>query len=534
MGARAIDDLVAWYDAQWRLSVDFKDNLIELLENSKFGGREYTPYEIYMKALFEYFRDDLDTDFSQDATRSAVELSEFQEDAVKKARRILARYDGVIVADSVGLGKTWIGKKLLEDYAYHLRQKAVVICPASLRAMWAEELRSATIAATVVSQERLGMDGFDFHLFADADVILIDEAHNFRNRLAKRYQALETLIAANGRRGRGGGRKKLILLTATPINNNIFDLYNQINLFAGNDRTYFAAAGIGDLYRYFLAARRDSIDQGSIRIFNLLEEVVIRRTRQFIRKAYPEATIGGERVTWPERRLRTVRYDLETTYEGIYQHIVQRIESLHLPHYNLETYRVDEENLDTFELGRQQALVGIFKSRFLKRFESSIDAFRISIHRALEFAKTYDEYLQDGIILDSASFRQAIRLVAADAEDDENNSAPRSQAKEIDEHVDARAIVDGLPRLRPEKYDRRALHRDLTHDIDSLTDIWYKIKDIGHEDDAKLQRFKELLRTELWGEKKSVTAKETYTEIHPKLPMGLMRYMVVQRALATI
>ncbi len=79
-------------------------------------------------------------------------------------------------------------------------------------------------------------------------------------------------------RGRSGERKKVILLTATPINNTIFDLYNQINLFTGNDRTYFAAAGIGDLYRYFLSARQKSIDEGSIQIFNLLEEVVIRRT----------------------------------------------------------------------------------------------------------------------------------------------------------------------------------------------------------------------------------------------------------------
>src|SRR6266436_5147525 len=70
-----------------------------------------------------YCKDDLDSDFAQLSTRSAVELAEFQEDAVRKARRILAQYDGVIVADSVGLGKTWIGKKLLEDYAYHLRQK---------------------------------------------------------------------------------------------------------------------------------------------------------------------------------------------------------------------------------------------------------------------------------------------------------------------------------------------------------------------------------------------------------------------------
>ena len=89
-----------------------------------------------------------------------MELSEFQEDAVKKARRILAKYDGVLFGDSVGMGKTWIGKKLLEDYAYHQRMKALVVCPASLREMWQRELASATIAAQVLSQEALGqIDG---------------------------------------------------------------------------------------------------------------------------------------------------------------------------------------------------------------------------------------------------------------------------------------------------------------------------------------------------------------------------------------
>ena len=146
----------------------------------------------------------------------------------------------MLIADSVGMGKTWIGKKLLEDYAYHQREKALVICPASLRQMWQAELQEATIPAQVLSQERLGQEQFALRGLEDADVILIDEAHNFRNRHTNRYLNLETLLAANGRRGRSGGRKKVILLTATPINNTIFDLYNQINLFAGNDRTYFA------------------------------------------------------------------------------------------------------------------------------------------------------------------------------------------------------------------------------------------------------------------------------------------------------
>ncbi|HUN09553.1 MAG TPA: helicase-related protein [Aggregatilineales bacterium] len=499
VGARAIMDLSRWYDDQWGLAVDFKEEFIALLENSKFGGREYTPYEIYMKALYEYFKDDLDSDLSLPSTRSAVELAEFQDDAVKKARRILARYDGVIVADSVGLGKTWIGKKLLEDYAYHQRQKAVVVCPASLKRLWEEELRSASISAYVVTQERLGQDDLDIRDYADADVILVDEAHNFRNKRAKRYFQLETILAANGRRGRDGGRKKLILLTATPINNNIFDLYNQINLFTGNDRTYFSSAGIGDLYKYFLAARRESIEEGSIRIFNLLEEVVIRRTRQFIQRAYPEATIRGKKVTWPKRQLRTIEYNLEAAYEGFYQQIVRRIEGLNLAHYNLESYKLGDKP-DDFELGRQVALVGIFKSRFLKRLESSIDAFRISIRRGLEFVKTFDEYLQDNIVLDAASFQNAMRLLEEDDADSEDMT-PASRASEMDAAAEARALIEGLPRLDPAKYDRRALHRALQEDIDALTEIWHDIKNITYLHDAKLERLKQFLETDLRGQK---------------------------------
>ena len=114
VGSQAISELDRWFRQQWEASRDFKQELIELLDASKFGQKEYTPYQVYMKALFEYFKDDLDAEPIA-ATRSIVDLAEFQEDAVKKARRILARYDGVLIGDSVGLGKTWIGKKLLED-----------------------------------------------------------------------------------------------------------------------------------------------------------------------------------------------------------------------------------------------------------------------------------------------------------------------------------------------------------------------------------------------------------------------------------
>src|SRR3989440_7226557 len=504
-GVLAINELSSWYERQWEAARDFKEALIDLLDASKFGRKAYTPYQVYMKAIFEYFRDDLDTaEDGAASTRSVVELSEFQEDAVKKARKILARYDGVMIADSVGLGKTWIGKKLLEDYAYHQRYKALVICPAALQKMWRDELLGAGIAAHIVTQESLGRDEFDASNVLDADILLVDESHNFRNRNAQRYENLERILAANSRRGKvSGERKKLILLTATPINNTVFALFNQVNLVTGGDRSYFAASGIGDLFKYFQAARRANHQQESgIALFNLLEEMVIRRTRPFIKEAYPNATIKGQPIHWPERRLKTIRYDLEATYGGIYDKIVNRIETLRLAPYRLETYKKQGIRRDQFEEGREEALAGIFKSRYLKRFESSIEAFRISVRRALQFLETFESYILEGKVLDSASFQKATRYLAReDEEDDATPPLPSSLSDQLDDSREARQFIDTLPTLEASLYDLKRLHNDLRRDVEALRSIWHEISTITADRDAKLARLKELLAGELKGQK---------------------------------
>ena len=161
VGARAIIDLEAWYERQWKDSRDFKQELIDLLDASKFGRREYTPYQVYMKALYEYFKDQLEDEQPRGDALGGRSGGVPGRRGQEGAQDSIARFDGVMIADSVGLGKTWIGKKLLEDFAYHMRQKALVICPASLRDMWEAELRDATIPAAVLSQEELGREEFD-------------------------------------------------------------------------------------------------------------------------------------------------------------------------------------------------------------------------------------------------------------------------------------------------------------------------------------------------------------------------------------
>lgn len=516
VGGRAITDLTRWFTGQWADSVGFKDALIELLDASKFGTTEYTPYQVYMKALYEYFKEELG-DGEQELGRTAVTLAEFQDDAVKKARRILSRYDGVLIADSVGLGKTWIGKRLLEDYAYHRRQKALVICSASLRQMWEKELASATIAAQVLGMEGMGREDFDPTPYRDADVILIDESHNFRNDKSNRYDGISRLIQLNRGRGRDGERKKIILLSATPINNDLYDLLNQIQLFTQDEPDYFADIGIGDLRAYFrrgrTLVRRDEASAGTV-LFNLLEEIVVRNTRPYIKMAYPNATIDGKLVKFPDRKMRTVNYCLGETHAGLYGEIVDAVEHLSLAPYKLESYRKPETITDKqdhdWETGREQGFVGIFKTRFLKRLESSVEAFRLSLHWALTFEETYLDYLLDGKVVDSTDFRKAMRYLEHECDDD-----PGSVAENLDAKSESKAYIAGLPTVNLNWYDLRKLRHDVEADVALLKGLYEKTRPLA-ENDGKLEALKDLLAGELAGKKVLIfsTFKDTTRYVH--------------------
>ena len=172
---------------------------------------------------------------------------------------------------------------------------------------------------------------------------------------------------------------------------------------------------------------------------------------------------------------------------------------------------------DEFEQGREEALAGIFRSRYLKRFESSVDAFRITVRRALEFTKTFESYLLDGKLLNSTSFQKAMRYLAREDEDDEG--APASRADEMDASDEAREVLETLESLDTSQYDLRRLHEDLQHDVDSLAELWRLVGGITPNQDAKLQTLKQLLSKDLKGQKVIVftyyrdTARYLYREL---------------------
>ena len=314
-----------WYERQWADSVDFKDDLIELLDASKFGTKEYTPYEVYTKALYEYFQEELGENPAE-LGRSAVDLAEFQEDAVKKARRILARYDGVLIADSVGLGKTWIGKKLLEDFAYHRRQKAVVVCPASLREMWERELAVGHHRRPVVGMEELGRDTFRCLAFRRCRR---DPDRRIPQLPQRQGQPLPGPGHDDSTERRPGPRRRT-QEGHPPLGH----ADQQRPVRPGQpgppcsrraEADYFREAGIGDFNAYFRRARQQvemEDTPAGVVLFNLLEEIMVRNTRPYIRGGLSQC--HDQRQAGSLSRIGTAhgRVRPGATYGGLYDEIV--------------------------------------------------------------------------------------------------------------------------------------------------------------------------------------------------------------------
>jgi len=482
--AEAIFVKEKWFNRLWEESIDFKDKLIDILEKSKFGNKTL-PYEVYLKALFELQRDDIYWDETREMAdifgiSSRVELTEFQKDAVRRVFSRLKKYNGVMVADSVGLGKTYIAKKVIEEFGFFLRKNFIIICPAQIReSIWIKEMKDLGLSENIVSQEDLGsgeleekvaraLGGYD--KINNVQLIVIDESHNFRNPLSNRYEALFTLIeqATNEY-----NIPKILLLTATPINNTIWDLYFQLSLISRNNDRVFIRENVPDLKEFFKNIEKNN---DTTLLEDVLHEISIRRTRQYIRDKYPEATVNGKKIEFPDRNLKTVNYNLDSSYQGLYKEISGKIENeLKLAYYNRYEYSTGEIN--SLDAGRMKALSGIFRTILLKRLESSLEAFRRSIKSQIKFLGYFVDYLQNNKILGKKYYDKFIFAI----ED------PESKLEQIEK------LEQYLEEINPESFDRERLLEDINIDISIYRDIYNSVKNISKQQDAKLQKLKQLL-----------------------------------------
>ncbi len=476
-----------WFEKFWAEARDFKEELINILENSRFGNREYTPYEIYIKTLYEFQKEDIKEEKKEEKNlpKSKVNLAQFQEDAIARIWTRLKKYNGCIVADSVGLGKTWIAKKILEKIGYYERKNILIVCPAQLREMWRKELKKIDVKENIVSQEELASKDFLDKVkravggqLDNIELIVVDESHNFRNPLSNRWENFFTLI--NDHIAKEDKRPYMLFLTATPINNTPWDLYWQIMLLTLMDERTFIKENIPDLFKFFKKAQTNP----SI-LNDLLNEISIRRTRDYIVENYPDAYItiekpNGEteekKIIFPERVLENINYKLDESYKGMYKEISDTItEKLTMAYYRILEYR--KEELKTKEeklaLGRMIAIGGIFRTILLKRLESSVDAFRKTVSKHIIFLKELKSYLKRGQLLTKESFFKYIMSV--------------------DEEIDEEEVQNELENFNLKQYDSERLFEDIDTDISLLTDILEKVEKIKPKEDAKLKVLKDKL-----------------------------------------
>lgn len=474
-----------WFEKFWGEARNFKDELIKLLENSRFGSKKYSPYDIYIKTLYELQKQDIMEEKEQEKKgrpKTKVDLAQFQGDAIARIWTRMKKYGGCIVADSVGLGKTWIAKKILEKIGYYERKNILVVCPAQLRGMWKKEMKNIDVKENVISQENLASDNFLQKAKStlggkldNVELIVVDESHNFRNPLSNRWENFFTLV--NDHLTKKGKRPKMLFLTATPINNTPWDLYWQIMLLVLMDRSAFIKENITDLFKFFKQAK----DKPSL-LNDLLNEISIRRTRDYVVENYPNPTLtdpetGEEKkIIFPERILENVDYELDNTYKGMYEEISNTItEKLEMAYYKILEYRT--EGLKTEEerlaLGRMIGIGGIFRTILLKRLESSVEAFRKSVKSHIEFLRKLKKYLKSGKLLTKKTFYKY--LLSAD------------------EEVDPDELKDVLENFELKKYDSKQLFKDIDKDIKLLTKILDKVKKIKPKDDAKLKKLKKKL-----------------------------------------
>ncbi len=422
-------------------------------------------------------------------------LAAHQLRACERARHILERLGGVIIADAVGLGKTYIGMRLLEE-TLQAGGDCLVIVPAALRDQWDRELRhldgySSATAATraprtspaddnldlwvrdvghgaisLLSLESLGSRNFDSNALRGADLVLVDEAHNFRNPTTRRYRILAEIVRYS----------KVVLLTATPINNSILDLQHLIDLFAAPSA--FRYLGVSD---YREAFRRAAAGEGDVK--SIISACVLRRTRRFLRTRYGDIHLqehgSGKSVElrFPKRVPPVaIDYDLSGTYGHAFAHIGEWLDALHFP-------AVDASRNDCDSPFTHASTSELIKIILLKRLESSTEAFRRTVIQQLAWCDTALSALDAGRILTRPDYRASF----LGAPDD-----PGSQLAFFE-------LV--LPKPSIDTAGSEEFRRLLESDKGILERMHAELRAIGSAQDHKLEKLIQLLEGRLAGRK---------------------------------
>jgi len=463
----------SWFDDLWTDAVpfDLAGFLAALFD-------EYSPFEIYIRMLFEVYGAEVD---ALDAEDDKLPLTTFQKHGVARALRIMRDYGGVIVADEVGLGKTFIAGEIMGLY-HSRRQRVLLICPAALRdETWKKFLtkHSFDVSAECLSYEQLADDrqlgGDREHLqrpLNEYQLVVVDEAHNYRNPASQqRAGALRRLLM--------GQKRDLLLLTATPVNNSLWDLYHAIRYFIRQD-SGLSEQGVLSLYRTFRSAMaEDPANLNPDHLYPVIDATCVKRTRPFIKKHYAGDKIKGpdgvERtIVFPKPQASTIRYPLIPPFPELFDEIEKALD----PHatetmITFARYGTDLYLNQPHDEAQAMAAIGLLRSGLLKRFESSTYAFRRTLAKMIGEHEVFLEALKNGSVVTTQFLREW------SATDDEDLDSLLGESSDV---------------ASAEDYRADELERDVARDLETLKSLLSVAERVTPENDPKLMTLAEELK----------------------------------------
>ncbi len=531
-------DLKAWFDQLWNndeLVEDVKDIVLAKLRQI---GQDHPPELIYYKTLYELFREEIETRQTNEQTLEDAHLYDmkiweklyaFQKDGAKSVIARLLRHNGCILADSVGLGKTYTALAVIKFFELR-NERVLVLCPKKLRENWAlypaynaqetNEFLDDKFNFTVLSHTDLSrhtgesgsvhLENFNWSSF---DLIVIDESHNFRNDSKQREDSEGNLRHTRYSRLleeviKEGTKTKVLMLSATPVNTSLTDLRNQIYLMTEKREDVFrntlGISNIRNLIRQTQKAFKtweEKATRNKTELFNtlgadffqLLGGVSIARSRKLIKKYYADdlEKIGNFLEPRPPIN-RHPHTDL--TGELSYKALADQIGDFELSIYRPSSYVVsntakqrladEKERLRFNQEDREKFLIGMMQTNFLKRLESSAHSLSETLERTIN--------KHDDMLAKIERFEQ-------------NEHIPDAQANILpdDDEDDEEFLINRARNpYHLKELDCTRWKQDILKDKQTLTAAWDKVRSITPERDGKLKQIKADIRKKLRNPKK--------------------------------
>lgn len=509
----------------WKDKEKFQDVTDNVIENIETVYKENAPAFIYFITLYNIFNEFLE-DISEDVLpneatgfKSSViwnKLYNFQRDASLAIINKLEKYNGCILADSVGLGKTFTALSVIKYYENRNRN-VLVLCPKKLNDNWqtfrsnyknnpvlADRLRYDILFHSDLSRDKGLSNGLDLERvnWGNYDLIVIDESHNFRNGgrfdnededddfKENRYARLMNKVI------RSGVKTKVLMLSATPVNNRFSDLKNQLQLaYEGKaenindlldtgkniDSIFRDAQTVYSKWAKLPPEKRTTeklVDSLSYDFFQLLDAVTIARSRSHIIKYYNTNDVGKfpERLSPISRRPKLTDLNDAITFADIAEMLNRLNLSIYTPSLFIfesekGNYGIDYEGEGLTVDGREKGIRKLMAINLLKRLESSVNSFRLTLTRIRDFINdsitAIDKFQESGAgTVDVTDFSEDF-----DTEDNENDP-----------------FVGRKSKINLRDMDYVSWRRDLKADLEVLELLILMLKDITPEHDTKLQQ----------------------------------------------